>query len=980
MNEALTALKESLKGDLFTDNATRILYATDASAYREMPLAVAWPKDDDDLKMLIKFAWQNSTSLIPRTAGTSLAGQVVGNGIVVDVSKYMTEILEINPEEKWVKVQPGVILDHLNMFLKPYGLFFGPETSTSSRCMMGGMVGNNSCGAHLIIYGSTRDHTLKIKALLSDGSDVVFEPLNNDSFNEKMKHDSLEGQLYRNIYNTLSDETNQREIRDHYPKPSIPRRNMGYALDILMDMQPFNKTGKPFNFAPLMAGSEGTLAFFTEITLNLVPLPPKDVAVVCCHFNKLDEAFHANLIALKYNPGAVELMDRIIMNCTKDNIGQRKNRFFIEGDPAALMMVEFRRESRQELDKITSAMEREMRDAGYGYAYPILYNEMADRVWELRKAGLGLLSNIPGDTRSVTVIEDTAVDVEDLPSYMTEFEEILNKYNKESVYYAHIGSGELHLRPILNLKDRDEVEIFRSILEDVAKLVKKYRGSLSGEHGDGRLRGEMIPFMIGDHNYKLLRQLKYIWDPNNIFNPGKIVDTPLMNTHLRFDPGLITREIQTVFSFENVLGFVRASEKCNGSGDCRKTALSGGTMCPSYMATRDEHHVTRARANILREYLTYSPKDDPLDHHEIYEIMDLCLSCKACKSECPSGVDVAKLKAEFLQHYYDLHGVPFRTRMIANISKINRIGSIFPGLTNFFMKTGVFSKPFMRLAGFSTRRTLPLLHSVTMNKWMKYYTRTLKGDKNKRIVYLFNDEFTNFNDTPVGVDAVRLLTRLGYNVKIPKHRESARTYLSKGLLRKAKIIAEKNVSLLKDKISDETPLIGLEPSAILAFRDEYPDLVKEELRDASLRLAENVMMIDEFLVREMDGGRISRDLFTIEEKHIKLHGHCQQKAIASTAPALRMLSFPENYHVEEIPSGCCGMAGSFGYEKEHYDVSIKVGELVLFPAVRNSSPDTIIAAPGTSCRHQIKDGTGRTALHPVQILYQALKKQENYGS
>jgi len=974
VNEALSALKQSLKGELFTDNATRILYATDASAYREMPLAVIWPKNTDDLKILIQFARQNSTSLIPRTAGTSLAGQVVGNGIVVDVSKYMTEILDMNPEEKWVKVQPGVILDHLNMYIKPYGLFFGPETSTSSRCMMGGMVGNNSCGAHLPLYGSTRDHTLKIKALLSDGSEVVFEPLSRERFDEKMEMDSLEGQLYRNVYQILSDETNRKEIRDQFPKPAIPRRNMGYALDILMDMQPFNEKGNPFNFAQLMAGSEGTLAFFTEITLNLVPLPPKEVAVVCCHFNKLEEAFHANLIALKYKPGAVELMDRIIMNCTKDNIGQRKNRFFIEGDPAALMMVEFRRDTRQELDTLTTAMEKEMREAEYGYAYPVLYNEMTDRVWELRKAGLGLLSNIPGDTRSVTVIEDTAVDVEDLPAYMAEFDLILKKHNKESVYYAHIGSGELHLRPILNLKDRDEVEIFRSILEDVAKLVKKYRGSLSGEHGDGRLRGEMIPFMIGDHNYKLLRKLKYTWDPNNTFNPGKIVDTPLMNTHLRFDPGFKIREVDTVFSFENVLGFVRAAEKCNGSGDCRKTELSGGTMCPSYMATRDEHHVTRARANILREFLTYSPKDDPLDHHEIYEIMDLCLSCKACKSECPSGVDVAKLKAEFLQHYYDLHGVPFRTRLIANISKINQIGSIWPGLTNFFMKTGFFSKPFMMLAGFSTKRSLPLLHSVTMKKWMRFYLRSIKSEKKLRRVFLFNDEFTNFNDTPVGIDAVRLLTRLGYEVRIPKHKESARAYLSKGLLRKAKIIAEKNVSMLKDLISDETPLIGLEPSAILAFRDEYPELVKEELREAACHLSENAMLIDEFLVREMDSGRITRDLFSEEEKYIKLHGHCQQKAVASTAPTLRMLSFPENYHVEEISSGCCGMAGSFGYEKEHYDVSMKVGELVLFPAVRNASPDTIIAAPGTSCRHQIKDGTGRIALHPVQILYQALKK------
>jgi FAD/FMN-containing dehydrogenase/Fe-S oxidoreductase len=972
--QALDALKSSLKGDLFTDNATRIIYATDGSAYREKPLAVAWPKDEEDLKELIRFARMNSTSLIPRTAGTSLAGQVVGNGIVVDVSRYMTDILEINPEEKWVRVRPGVILDHLNVFLKDYGLFFGPETSTSSRCMMGGMVGNNSCGSHLPIYGSTREHTLAVKAILSDGSDVIFEPISAEVFLEKTKLDTLEGQIYRHIQSVLENHENREQIRANYPKPSIPRRNMGYALDMLLDMQPFNPEGKLFNFSSLMAGSEGTLALFTEITLNLVPLPPKETAVVCCHFSKLEETFQANLIALKYKPGAVELMDRYIMDCTKNNIGQRKNRFFIQGDPAALMMVEFRRETREELDALMAAMEKEMRNAGYGYAFPVLYNEMSDKVWELRKAGLGLLSNIPGDIRSVTVIEDTAVDVNDLPAYMTEFDHILKKYGKESVYYAHIGSGELHLRPILNLKDRDEVEIFRALLQDVAQLVKKYRGSLSGEHGDGRLRGEMIPFMIGDHNYRLLRQLKFTWDPNNIFNPGKIVDTPLMNTHLRYEPGLPMREIKSVFDFSDVGGFVRATEKCNGSGDCRKTELSGGSMCPSYMATRDEHHVTRARANILREFLTYSPKENPFDHEEIYDIMDLCLSCKACKSECPSGVDVAKLKAEFLQQYYDLHGASFRSKMIANITKINRIGAVLPGLMNFFLKTGLFRKPFMALAGFSTKRKLPLLHTVTLKRWMRHYVKTLQKNVERKQVYLFNDEFTNYNDTPVGIDAIRLLTRLGYEVKIPKHKESARTYLSKGFIRKAKELAEKNVSKLKDLISEESPLIGLEPSAILTFRDEYPELVKDELKESAMKLAGNVLMIDEFLVREMDAGRISRDAFTLEEKHIKLHGHCQQKAIASTASTIRMLRFPENYKVEEIPSGCCGMAGSFGYEKEHYDISMKVGELVLFPAVRETSPDTIIVAPGTSCRHQIKDGTGRNAYHPIEILYNALNK------
>jgi FAD/FMN-containing dehydrogenase/Fe-S oxidoreductase len=972
MLNKLQELSFLLEGDLLTDKKNRILYSTDASAYRELPLAVARPKDKSDLKKLIEFASKHKTSLIPRTAGTSLAGQVVGNGIVVDISKYFTEILELNVEERWVRVQPGVILDELNMYLKPHGLFFGPETSTANRCMIGGMVGNNACGSHSIVYGTTRDHTLATNVILSDGKEVVFESINKKEFEEKLKGDQLENKIYQNINTVLSNVENQKEIRNEFPDKSIYRRNTGYAIDLLLETQPFTNTNNHFNFSKLICGSEGTLGFITEIKLNLVDVPPQNIAVVAAHFKTKEEAFKANLVALKYNPGAVEMMDDTILNLTKGNRNQLKNREFVDGNPGAILIIEFARHSKKEINELCNKLIDDFKKSGYGYHFPVIHGDDTKKVWSLRKAGLGVLSNMEGDAKPVSIIEDTAVNVEVLPDYMDDFKKILDKHKLECVYHAHIGSGELHLRPILNLKDSKDVAMFKTIGLEIAHLVKKYNGSLSGEHGDGRVRGEFIPIIIGKKNYKLLLDLKSVWDPNNIFNPGKIVDVPSMTSNLRYESDRKEPEIETVFDFSNVGGILRAAEKCNGSGDCRKTEKTGGTMCPSYMATRNENDVTRARANILREFLTNSTKKNPFDHEEIKEVMDLCLSCKACKSECPSSVDVAKLKAEFLQHYYDDHGVPFRSKLIAYITEINKLASIWPGLYNLVMKNKAISSFIMNLIGFAPKRSMPLLGKQTLNKWMNRYVSELKENQNNRKVFLFNDEFTNYNDTDIGIKTVQLLTRLGYQVIIPKHIDSGRTYLSKGLIRKAKKIAIRNVNYLKDIISEKSPLVGIEPSAILTFRDEYPDLVGKELKQTAIDLGKNTLMIDEFLKCEIESGDITKDQFTKEKKNIKLHGHCQQKAVASTDPTKFLLSFPENYLVEEIPSGCCGMAGSFGYEKEHYEVSMKIGEMVLFPAVRESNQETLIAAPGTSCRHQIKDGTGRKALHPVEILYGAM--------
>ena len=959
----LKTLADELDGDLFFDKTMRTLYATDASAYRELPLAVAIPKSINDIKKLIAFANREHTSLIPRTAGTSLAGQVVGDGIIVDVSKHFTGIIEFNKEEKWVRVQPGVVRDELNLFLKPHGLFFGPETSTANRAMIGGMVGNNSCGSNSVVYGSTREHLLEVKTILSDGSDAEFKTLDNDEFHAECEGDSLKSGIYKKVRSLLANYENQLEIRKEFPKKSIERRNTGYAVDVLLETSPFTAGGPDFNFCKLIAGSEGTLAFITEIKLNLVPLPPKEAGLLCVHFNNIDESLRANLIALKYGPSASELIDHYILDCTKDNIEQSKNRFFVLGDPGAILVIEFSKNSREEVIGIAKKVEEEMKAAGLGYHFPLLFGEDCRKIWTLRKAGLGLLGNLPGDDKAVPVIEDTAVDVKDLPAYIREFNEILKKHGLYSVHYAHAGSGELHLRPIINLKTIEGNRLFRTIAEEIATLVKKYNGSLSGEHGDGRLRGEFIKQMVGEKNYRLLKEIKQLWDPKNIFNPNKIVDTPPMDQMLRYTPGQQTPKFKTVFRYYNQ-DVLQHAEQCNGSGDCRKTQLTGGTMCPSYMATRNEKDTTRARANILREFLTHSEKLNRFDHKEIYDVMDLCLSCKGCKSECPSNVDMAKLKAEFLQQYYDTNGVPLRAKLIANFTRSARLGAIVPGIYNLFMKSN-WIKAF---SGFAKERSMPTLYKTTLRAWHNKRTTAKTGKK----VYLFCDEFTNYNDTEIGIKSIQLLEKLGYEVIIPDHLESARTWLSKGLLRKAKTIANKNIQLLHPLINADAPLVGIEPSAILTFRDEYVDLADDELFDKAKELALSSFLIDEFIAREIENGRISKSQFHAEKKLIKLHGHCQQKAISSVSSSVKILSFPENYSVEVIPSGCCGMAGSFGYEKEHYQISLQIGELVLFPAVRNKSNETLIAAPGTSCRHQIKDGTGVKAFHPVEILYDAL--------
>jgi len=975
--DELNELRARLDGDLFTDNVRLIMYSTDASDYKERPLAVVYPHHENDIRELVRFSRKTGITLVPRTAGTSLAGQVVGKGIIVDVSQHMNKILEINEKERWVRVQPGVVLDELNIALKATGLFFSPETSTSNRSMIGGMIGNNSCGLHSIVHGTTREHTISVKAVLSDASLAEFGPMDEAGLQSKMDSDNLEGHIYKGIHTVLNDPANQQEIMDQFPDPKVVRRNTGYALDEVLNSPQFlgsKAKYTDFNLCRLLSGSEGTLLFMTESKMNLIPIPPPFKALVPVHFKSVMDAIRGNLTALKHKPSAVELMDKTILDCTKENLTQRKNRFFLKGDPGAVLIVEIVDTNEQRLNERISAMVEEMKGADIGYHFPVIYGKEISKVWALRKAGLGVLANVPGDGRPVSVIEDTSVNVEVLEAYITDFNKILDGFELKCVYHAHISVGELHLRPILNLKDPKDVQLFHDIALETAKLVKKYRGSLSGEHGDGRLRGEFIQLMVGDKNFQLIRDVKQLFDPQGVFNAGKITDTPPMNTFLRYETGHFTPKFDTWFDYSREGGFMKLIEKCNGSGDCRKTEITGGTMCPSYMASRDEFTTTRARANVLRELLSKPGQEKPFDQPEVYKVLDLCLSCKACKSECPSSVDMAKLKAEFMQHWYEHHRVPLRTQLIANISKINSLGMMAPWLFNATVTNRTLGRIIKRILGFALDRSIPTLAKSSLRRWAGKHLDALNNglpEEAPRII-LYVDEFTNFNDASLGITTIRLLNKLGIRVLIVKHPVSARTYISKGLLRKAKQIARQNISVLAPLVSQEVPLVGIEPSAILGFRDEFPELVGEDLASQASALSEHCYTIEEYLSKAFEEKRFDNSLFTKDSKQLKLHGHCQQKSIASTAPSMNILAIPENFSVVEIPSGCCGMAGSFGYEKEHFDLSMKVGELVLFPTVREASKETLIAAPGTSCRHQIHDGTGREAQHPVEILYSAL--------
>ncbi len=938
---------------------TRQLYSSDASMYQELPEGVAFPSTTKDIQELVRLANREKLSITPRSAGTSLAGQATGGGVVMDVSRFMTEILSIHPDPKTANVQPGVIRDSLNRASSTHGLFFGPDTSTTSRCMIGGMIGNNSAGSFSIKYKTTREHVKEMEVVLSDGSIAHFHPLSREELEAKCNLDNLEGHIYRSMIDLLN--THKELIKASYPHPEIIRRNTGYALDRLLEMHPLTEGGRPFNLCELLCGSEGTLALTTSATLNLVKKPEHQLLIIP-QFEHLNDAMEATRIAVGLEPSAVELVDHIILDATKENLEQQKNRFFLEGSPRYILIIQFDGETKKELVEKAAKLRSALKTENLGLAYPVISEpEMMKRVWELRKAGLGLLMGLGKESRTPAFCEDTSVRVEDLPAYVNDFKLLLEKYGTECVFYAHASVGELHFRPMIDTTTESGVSMMKEMAGEVADLVKKYRGSLSGEHGDGRARSPFIEKVLGQEMMPVLREVKEIWDPNYLFNPGKIVNPQPMEKGLRFSPEYKRANEATIFHFRKEGSFGNAIELCNGAGVCRKLAASGGTMCPSYQATSNEKDSTRGRANVFRQVFsgenpsTYSSK-------ELKEALDLCLSCKACKSECPANVDMAKMKAEFMNGWHKTNGSTLSEKFFASTSSLYTLGSVFPSVTNFLTGTSFFKAVLSSFFGVDKRRELPRLAKEPFHTWHQKQRSSTTGKE----VALFVDVFTNYHEPEIAKSAQFVLNEMGFKVQLCPVMESGRPQLSKGFLDRAKELAHQCIIKLEGFYSKGIPIIGLEPSEILTFRDEFLDICDEEYYDNAKRLADNSFTFEEFIVS-------NKELLVTKnsEKKIVLHGHCHTKALTGNESTIEALQLA-GYQVDELNTGCCGMAGSFGYEKEHFEVSMEIGELSVFPSIRNKEKDSLVCAPGFSCRHQIKDGVEEEALHPAILIAKAL--------
>lgn len=957
LEEFAARLRPHLRGSLCLDPMTRALYATDASIYRIEPIGVLLPAHVDDVHLALELAHDFGIPVLPRGGGSSLAGQAVNEALVIDFTFQLHHILEINPEARWVRVEPGCPLEQLNGALRPYGLMVGPDPASGSRATLGGMLANNATGAHSILYGNMIQHVHAVQALLADGTPVYFEPLTAEAWAERARRDGPEGQLYRKL-DALLREKGELIARN---TPRHWRRNSGYRLEYLLD--PAQR-----NLAQLLCGSEGTLAVVTELTVTLVPRP-KRTALGVVHFHARDEALRAVTTILETNPSAVELFDGIAIEATRRAPGYAPRlATFIEGHPGAVLITEYFGASEAELHAKLDTLETTLRHAGYGYAIVrALQPEHIQNVWSVRSEGVGLVMGVKGDHKPIPIIEDAAVPVEHLADYVADLERLLQETNTQAVFYAHASAGCLHIRPFINTKDAREVKKMHEIAVGSMELVKKYEGVLSSEHGDGIVRGALNETFLGPALCAVYRQLKQIFDPEGLLNPGKILDTPPLTENLRMGPTYRTIELIEELDWSAEGGLAQAVEQCNGNGACRK--LESGTMCPSYMVTRDERHTTRGRANALRSVMSGVVPIEELTGRALYEVMDLCVQCKACKTECPSNVDMAKIKTEWLAKYWEANGVPLRVRLFAYQPQLARWirGGWKARLTNAGLRNPLVRWLMDWGLGISARRRLPPFAAEPFTHWFQQQQRTLEGPT----VVLFADTFTNYHHPEIGQAAAEFFWKLGFQVVVPDEKACCgRPLISKGFLSEAQRQVFDAVERLYPYVEKGWPIVGLEPSCLLTFRDELLSLLPGDLRARAL--ARCVFTFEEYVARLADEGKLKGVRWIETPRRILLHGHCHQKALIGTAAAARVLSLPPGYAVEVLDTSCCGMAGAFGYEKEHVDISLKMAERRLAPAVRAADDGTLIAASGTSCRAQIQDTTGRQALHPAVILRQAL--------
>ncbi len=906
------------------------------------------PRTREDLIRIVQLCLQRKIPITLRGGGTSQGGQSIGAGIIIDTSKYLNRILELNVQERWARVEPGIVLDELNAQLKVHNLRFAPDISTASRATVGGMMGNNSCGARSVLYGKTIDHVLEQDVVLSDGSVVRFRPLKADELDAVCAGDTLEARCYRTVRQLAREHA--AEIERRYPK--ILRRVGGYNLDEFVD------SARPFNLAKLMVGSEGTLGVVLEAKVNLVPLPNAK-AVLAIQFGDVLESLTATPVILKHGPSAIEVMDKFILDHTKQSPAlDALRRSFIEGDPGSLLCVEFYADRSEDLPPRLQALEQDLRGRHLGYRYHHAYDLPGQaKVWSLREAALGLSMAMKDEAKSLSFVEDTAVDPEKLRDYIDEFLQLIRRHETSAGIYAHASVGCLHVRPVVNLKTEEGVKKFEAIANEVADLVLKYGGALSGEHGDGYLRSPFMEKMFGRELYQAFRTVKRTFDPDSLFNPGKIVDSPPLTSNLRFGANYKTPHPVTFFDYSEYGGMAGAVEMCSGLGACRKKL--DGTMCPSYMATKEESDTTRGRANVLRLAMAGRIGEAGLGDEGVYEVLDLCLECRACKAECPVGVDMARFKSEFLADYWARHGVSIHARVLGNARRLAEMSSRLPGLSNWMMTSGIGKVVGDRLLGIDRRRALPEVAKQPLSRLAP------QGGSSESDVILFNDTFTNYYDPHIGLAALAVLRAAGLRPSLTTHSCCGRPQISKGLLADARALAEKNAAALHAHAVAGRPIVFCEPSCLSAVREDAPSLLRGDARKKAQDIAAVSVLFEEFIatrpLRLKNG-----------PPEILLHGHCHQKSMGLLAPAKALLSSIPGSSVVDLDAGCCGMAGSFGYSRDHFDVSKAIGERKLLPAVRNRKPGSVVVAAGTSCRHQVKDFTGEDAMHPAVLLQSLL--------
>jgi FAD/FMN-containing dehydrogenase/Fe-S oxidoreductase len=957
IQEFATALQSRLCGEVLADVVSRGIYASDASHYQIMPSCVAIPRHAQDVITAVQLASERGIPVTPRGGGTSLSGQTTWTGLVLDVSKYMNRILEINPGERWVRVEPGVVRDDLNKQLASYGLQFAPDPATGNRANIGGMIGNNSSGTRSVIYGKTSDHVLACSIVLADGTTLSLQSIDSAQWRQQVAESDRVASIYQGVRRIV--EANRDEIARRFPK--VMRRVSGYNLDAFLPPEQGGPPG-PWNLARLFVGSEGSLGVLLEAKLRLEPLP-KHTALCIVHFHDVIESLRAVVPLLTHQPSAIELLDHHVLGEAQRNRTTAALADFLIGTPRAVQIVELFGESPVEAKQRAESLARDMQARQIGYAWPVRTEPAGiQRVWDVRKLGLGLVSNLPGRQKGIEFVEDTCVSVDVLPEYISKLVAICQRHGVEVVLYAHASVGVLHARPMLDLHDPADIQLMRRIAEEVFELVVSYGGSFASEHGDGLLRGEFIPRFYGPRIFQAFREIKQLFDPSGIMNPGKIIDAEPMTSHLRYDGDYRPSPPPSGFQYRDQGGFVLAVEQCNGVGACRKTAA--GTMCPSYMATRDEEHSTRGRANALRMAMAGQLGKDALTSDRVLEVLDLCLSCKACKAECPNAVDMSRLKADVLQWRYRKSGTPFGARFIAQLPGMLPPATRVAGLVNWIQRRPLFHKWLHRMTGIDPRRPLPPVAGESLVRWFRRQPRTVQPSANGLTVALFCDTFTNYLEPDVGRAAIQLLQGCGYHVRLADVGCCQRPAISKGMLDRARRHGAATVGRLTESLRDGgvAAVLVLEPSCASALTDDLPDLLPVEMTDA---LVPKIKMVDVFLAEQYALGRLNVPLKSPYSR-LLIHGHCHQKALYGTAAMRSVLARVPDLEFSEIDSGCCGMAGSFGYD--HYDLSAKIGEDRLFPAVRNRHPGTEIVACGISCRHQLRDMLGVHAHHWVEVL------------